>query len=44
MSRDNFDELNRLVAAYNSYQAAPIQVVGKTMVNDVLTLTGTGLL
>ena len=44
MSRDNFDELNRLVTAYNSYQAAPIQVVGKTMVNDVLTLTGTGLL
>ena len=42
MSRDNFDELNRLVASYNSYQAAPLQVGAKNMMNDVLTLTGTG--
>ena len=42
MSRDNFDELNRLVASYNSYQAAPLQVGAKNMLNDVLTLTGTG--
>ena len=44
MSKDNFEEMNRLINAYNSYQAAPIQVVGKSMVNDVLTLTGTGIL
>jgi len=42
ISRDNFEEMNRLVTSYNSYQAAPVQVVGKSAVNDVLTLTGTG--
>lgn len=40
MSRDNFEELNRLVNSYNSYQAAPVQVVGKNMMNDVFGLTG----
>lgn len=42
LSRDNFEELNKLVTAYNSYQAAPIQVGAKNMLNDILTLTGTG--
>lgn len=43
ISKDNFEEMNRLVNFYNSYQAAPVQVVGKNMVGDALTLTGTGL-
>lgn len=42
LSKDHIDELNKLVFAYNSYQGAPTQVIGKTMLNDVLTLTGTG--
>jgi hypothetical protein len=42
LSKDNFEELNKLVASYNSYQAAPLQVGAKNMLMDVLTLTGTG--
>ena len=42
MSKDNFEEMNKLVFAYNSYQAAPVQVVAKSMLNDVLAMTGTG--
>lgn len=42
LSKDNIEELNRLVTAYNSYQAAPLQVGAKSMLDDVLTLTGTG--
>lgn len=40
LSKDNFEELNKLVTAYNSYQAAPLQAGAKTMLMDVLTLTG----
>ena len=42
LSKDHLEEMNKLVYAHNFYKAAPTQVVGKTMVNDVLTLTGTG--
>lgn len=42
LSKDHMDELNKLVFAYNYYQGAPAQVIGKSMLNDVLTLTGTG--
>ncbi len=42
LSKDHFEELNKLVYAHNFYKAAPAQVVAKTMVSDVLTLTGTG--
>ena len=42
MSKDNFEEMNKLVFTYNSYQAAPMQVVAKNMLNDVLAMTGTG--
>jgi hypothetical protein len=43
LSRDNFEEMNKLVYAYNSYQARPTQVIAKSMIDDVLTLTGTGI-
>lgn len=42
LSKDHLEEMNKLVYAYNFYKAAPTQVVAKTMVSDVLTLTGTG--
>ena len=43
LSKDHLEELNKLVYAYNSYQSSPTQVIGKTMMNDVLFFTGTGL-
>jgi hypothetical protein len=42
LSKDHLDELNKLVYAYNSYQARPVQANSKSMLRDVLTLTGTG--
>lgn len=42
LSKDHLDELNKLVFAYNSYQSGPAQVIGKSMLNDVLFLSGTG--
>jgi hypothetical protein len=43
LSKDHLEELNKLVYAYNYYQAAPIQTIAKNMVYEVLTLTGTGV-
>jgi hypothetical protein len=44
LSKDHLEELNKLVYAYNSYQSPPAQVIGKSMMNDVLFLSGTGFL
>ena len=43
LSRDSFDEMSKLVTAYNFYQARPSQVISKSMIDDALTLTGTGI-
>lgn len=43
LSKDHIEELNKLVYAYNYYQARPVQAVAKSMLNDVLMMTGTGL-
>jgi len=42
LSRDAFEEMNKLIFAYNYYQARPTQVIGKSMIDDVLLMTGTG--
>ena len=42
LSKQHMEELNAQVYAYNLYQARPMQAVSKTMLNDVLMLTGTG--
>jgi hypothetical protein len=36
------EEVNKLVYAYNSYQARPTQVVNKNMFNDIMGLVATG--
>jgi hypothetical protein len=36
------EEVNKLVYAYNYYQARPTQVVNKSMFNDVMGLVATG--
>jgi len=43
LSKDHVEELNKLVYAYNYFQAKPVQAVAKSMLNDVLLLTGTGI-
>ena len=42
LSKQHIEELNAQVYAYNMYQARPMQAVSKSMINDVLLLTGTG--
>ena len=42
LSKDHIDELNKLVFAYNSYQAKPQQVIAKNMVGVVLNTLATG--
>lgn len=42
MSKDHFNELGKLVHAYNSYQASPSQVVAENMVGEVLNGLSTG--
>jgi hypothetical protein len=44
LSKDHLEEMNKLVYSHNFYKAAPTQVVAKSMVSDVFTLTGTGQL
>jgi hypothetical protein len=43
LSKDHVEELNKLVYAYNYYQARPVQAIAKSMLNDVLLMTGTGI-
>lgn len=42
LSKDHFEEMNRLVFAYNSYQAQPSQVYGISAVSKVLGVAATG--
>lgn len=42
LSKSHMEEVNKLVYAYNSYQARPTQVVNKNMFNDVMGLVATG--
>lgn len=42
LSKDHMEELNKLVYAYNFYQAQPSQVYATNMVSDALSITGTG--
>jgi hypothetical protein len=42
LSKDHIEELNKLVYAYNMYQAKPVQTVAKSGLTDILFLTGTG--
>ena len=42
LSKDHIEELNKLVYAYNMYQAKPVQTVAKNNLTDILFLTGTG--
>jgi hypothetical protein len=42
LSKSHMEEVNKLVYAYNYYQARPTQVVNKSMFNDVMGLVATG--
>lgn len=44
LSKDHLNELNKLVVAYNSYQAKPQQVIAKNSVGAVLYTLSTGVI